>query len=78
LVKEQCAIAGPDCQGLKVVGIDVRQGPLSLASSLPLKPDLLLDASQVTSEQGAKLVEQLRPDGWDRGPGCDGESLDLL
>jgi hypothetical protein len=56
-----------------VVGIDIREGPLTLASSLKLKPDLLLNASEVTSEAGARMVEQLRPDGWDRGAGCDGE-----
>jgi hypothetical protein len=57
-----------------VVGIDIREGPLTLASSLKLKPDLLLNASEVTSEAGARMVEQLRSDGWDRGAGCDGES----
>ena len=60
-------------QGLKVVGVDIRAGPLSLAGSLRLAPDLLLNAANISSTEGAKMVEQLRPQGWDRGPGCDGE-----
>jgi hypothetical protein len=60
-------------QGLKVVGIDVRDGPLDLAGSLKLKPDLLLNASVTPAEEGARMVEGLRPSGWDRGPGCDGK-----
>jgi D-arabinose 1-dehydrogenase-like Zn-dependent alcohol dehydrogenase len=63
-----------DLQGLKVVGVDVRDKPLQLADSLKLKPDLLLNASEVSAEEGAKMVEKLRPDGWDHGPGCDGMS----
>lgn len=61
-----------------MVGIDIREGPLTLANSLELKPDLLLNASQVTSEEGAKMVERLRPAGWDRGGGCDGESRQTI
>jgi threonine dehydrogenase-like Zn-dependent dehydrogenase len=65
-------------QGLKVVGVDIRDGPLALARSLKLQPDLLLHAGEVTAEEGAKLVERIRPDGWDRGPGCDGQSRHSL
>jgi D-arabinose 1-dehydrogenase-like Zn-dependent alcohol dehydrogenase len=32
-----------------------------------------LNAAKVTVAEGAKMVEQLRPEGWDHGPGCDGE-----
>jgi hypothetical protein len=56
-----------------VVGIDNRDGPLALAGSLPLKPDLLINSSRITAEDGSKMTDTLRPDGWEGNSGCDGE-----
>lgn len=56
-----------------MVGADARDGPLELARSVELAPDLLFNTMQTTPQEAAEEVLKIRPEGWTKGPGVDGE-----
>ncbi|WWC64044.1 uncharacterized protein I303_106650 [Kwoniella dejecticola CBS 10117] len=62
-------------QGLKVVGIDTRPGPLELVRSFKLKPDVIIDGGKSSSEDAMKEIIKLRPEGYEGWDGVDATIL---
>jgi hypothetical protein len=56
------------------VGIDGREGPLRLAKSQKLAPDLAINGMTTSVEDTLAAIDALRPAGWTQGRGVDGTS----
>ena len=65
---------GADMQGLKVVGLDARDGPVEAAKSSRYPGDILVNPTKVPVEEVVKQVQAAREPGFDYGEGVDGES----
>jgi len=57
--------------GIKVVGIDAREGPCEAAASVHYTPDLVVNATETTPEEVVKQIDKLREASWDMGSGAD-------
>ncbi len=60
-------------QGIKVVGIDAREGPCKAAASVKYKPDIIVNATETPAEEVVAQIDALRNEDWDLGHGADGE-----
>lgn len=64
-------------QGLKVVGLDARDGPVEAARKAKYPGDILVNPTRVPVEEVVKQVQAAREPGYDYGEGVDGEHSTL-
>lgn len=57
--------------GYKCVGIDARKEPIDLVNSVEHKPNLTINAAEVSGADAAEQINKLRPEGYFGWPGAD-------